>query len=154
MQVHPATGFLEAKIKKISSFDADKKLQIIQLISDLSEAGKWPGIHKLCKSIGVAPSAFYEHLEVDSEFKAAYDEALLALEDHLVDNLIRQGNSTNGVTANIFLLKNRWGKRWNENFQVQLNGQDGQLKTIIDKSVGFIDAELVDKKELPEKIKE
>jgi hypothetical protein len=148
LQINPQTGFLEAPTKKINSFDADKKLQLIQLITEIADQGKWPGIHKLCRSIGVAPSAFYEHLEVDTEFKAAYEEALLALEDHCVDNLIRQGNSANGVTANIFLLKNRWGKRWNENYQIQLNGHDGQIKNLIDRNRGFIDADIVDNRPL------
>lgn len=141
---NPETGFLEVTHKKINSFDSDKKVMVLEAIRQFAGEGKWPGIHKICHGLNVSPSAFYEHLEVDAEFKAAYDDALLALEDHLVENLVRQGDSANGVTANIFLLKNRWGKRWNENYQLNIHQDTGQLKGIIGKSDGFIDAQVVD----------
>jgi len=112
-------------------------------IRECSEAGKWPGIHRICKALSVAPSTFYEHLDIDAEFKAAYDDALLALEDSLVDNLVRQGQSANGVTANIFLLKNRWPKRWNEDYTLNFRGDSAQLKGLVGNNNAFIDAEIV-----------
>lgn len=147
LQPDPKTGFLQTQ--GLRAFTAEKKQQLIEAIQSSAEQGQWPGIHRLCKALSVAPSGFYEHLELDPEFKAAYDNALLALEDHCVDNLIRQGNTTNGVTANIFLLKNRWAKRWNENYQVNLSGDSGSLKNVIGTNKGFIDAEIVEPKQLP-----
>lgn len=137
LQPDPETGFLQTQ--GLRAFTAEKKQQLIQAIEKTASEGKWPGIHKLCKSLGISATRFYEHLDVDPEFKSAYDEALLALEDHCVENLVRQGDSANGVTANIFLLKNRWAKRWNENYQVSVDS--GALKGFIHVNKGFIDVE-------------
>lgn len=144
LQPNSETGFLETD--SINAFDSDKKLKLIQAIQECSDRGKWPGISRICKSLGISATRFYEHLDVDVEFKRAYDEALLALEDSLVDNLVRQGEGANGVTANIFLLKNRWPKRWNENYQVSVDA--GAVKGFIQSNSTFIDAEFVPNKAL------
>jgi len=143
MQVNPQTGFLEVTSKKINSFDSDKKSQILQLLADFAESGKWPNVSRICKMLNVSPSVFYDHLQIDAEFKLAYENAVAALEDSLAENLVRQGQNANGITANIFLLKNRWPQRWNDGLNFNLRGDTGALREFIGGHRGFIDAEEV-----------
>jgi len=142
LKVNDSSGFLESRDHSNNSFNSDKKQRIIEIIESCAEQGKWPGVHKMCKSLGVAPSTFYDHLNYDPDFKRAYEDALCALEDQCVENLMDQGKKANGITANIFLLKNIKRNRWNDGF-VNLSVDSGRIKEFVGANHGFVDAEIV-----------
>jgi len=143
LQVNPQTGFLESRSAYHNSFDSDKKVKVIELVNQFAQEGKWPRLSVIAKAADVGAQTIRDHLASDPEFKSAFEEAMVPVEDNLVDNLWAQGKNANGITANIFLLKSRWPDRWGDKSST-LSVDVGALKELSRRAEGFIDAEVVD----------
>ena len=139
----PDTGFLESYSPNHRSFDVKKKVRFIELVKEHAQRGLWPRVSKICTAVDVGIQTFRDHLVCDPEFKAAYEEAMAPVEDNLVDNLWKQGQNANGITANIFLLKSRWPERWGEK-SLNISIDSGMIKELTNRSTQSIDAEIVE----------
>jgi hypothetical protein len=149
LKVNPSTGFLESD--SIRAFTSDDKVKLLSMVRSAAENNEWPRVSDICKQLGIGSQTFYNHLEFDPNFKREYEEAMAPVEDQLAANLHKQGLNANGITANIFLLKSRWRKRWGENNLV-VNVDPGSIKELLSRSAGVIDGEIVEKpKELNDK---
>ncbi len=147
------TGFLESQshnleTPKRTAFNSPRKLAFLDLANQYANQEQAPNLTKICDQVGIGLQTFYDHLEIDGEFKRCWEEVLLKIEDALQRSLIRQGvKGSQGVTAAIFWLKNRFNKRWNDG-QQQISLDIGQLKSVLGRTDEFIDAELVKPKQL------
>lgn len=154
LQPNSQTGFLESKSPNSFTFDSAKKVAFLELANKFADQEEAPNLNQICKTIGIGLRTFYDHIEADYEFKQGWEEVLLKIEDGLQRSLIRSGmKGAQGTTAAIFWLKNRFNKRWNDG-----TGQSSQdlasIKNALGLNTGFIDAEIVEPKQLPTEKKE
>lgn len=118
LAVNPQSGFLDAA--NHNGFTSEKKLAVLELIKSAVAQKCWPSIASLVAQVGISPKTFYNHVDADPEFAEAYENAMAPVEDQLAQNLYEQGQNANGITANIFLLKTRWKKRWGDQNTIQI----------------------------------
>lgn len=125
------------------SFDSAKKVRFIELAHDAVEQGGVPHIANICKALGITVRTFQVHMVEDDVFKEAVDEAWLRVESELVDAMYANARKPNGVTDRIFLLKNRFPERWNENAKLIISRDNSPTKRLEDIAKGAIEGEIV-----------
>ena len=131
LQIESQSGFLTSDNRH--AFSAEDKTKIIQMAMECAEQEKLPRVSDLCKTVGISTFCFYNHLELDQEFRRQWDEVLNRIEDMLSASLVENAKRANGVGAAAFWLKNRKPERWSDNPQVlQLNGDLSWIKKLSD----------------------
>lgn len=132
LTVNEATGFLESPSPHEETFSSADKVKVLELARECVSQSKYPKISSLCRTVGIYPQTFYNHLNQDQEFKRQWDSVLIEIEELLSESLVRNAQRANGVGAAAFWLKNRIPERWSDNpGSNQLNINDfGWIKKI------------------------
>lgn len=148
LQKNPETGFLESPSPNSASFSSDKKMKFLELAHQAAERSEHPSIFDICKTVGVKPSAFYNHLKWDTVFKAEYELALRHLENGLTKVMVMNAQRPSGYMDRITWLRRHF-KEWEPGHQVQIVDDSGSHKNILSAIPQIIDAEIVETPENP-----
>jgi hypothetical protein len=114
LQVDPATGFLQSPSPTgIYNFDAERKTQLLAMAMQCAEAGTWPNIPKLCKSVGISVQTFYNHVNADGDFAEQWQEIKRTLSAGIAvdmrEHATRPGNYMDRITLLRHLHPDEWG---------------------------------------------
>lgn len=114
LSVDPTSGFIQSNsVTGIYNFDVERKKTFLSLSMECAEAGTWPHIPNLCKSVGISVKTFYNHLKQDAEFAEQWLEIKRTLESSIaVDMRVhakRPGNYMDRVTLLRHLNPGEWG---------------------------------------------
>lgn len=119
--VEQETGLLDSN--GLSSFDADKKRQFLELLAENPHYG---GIRKSLKAIGVGESTFWKHYQIDASLKQSI-EKLKHNFAHKVEQVLADCALDPKKTIDrIFYLKTNWAEKYDkasvsQSPQVQIN---------------------------------
>ncbi len=145
LSVNPKTGYLESNVG--SSFDSASKVRFLELCREFkAKEDKWPDIGSVCDSIGVTLKTFEKHLQVDEEFRDAWEELTLRGEATLTSKMYDLATKN---PMYMFGWLRRWNpQRWNPDFKVNISTDYSQVKGALDGARAVFEAELVDKKDI------
>lgn len=155
LQPNPDTGFLESINPYTNeAFTSNKKVKFLALAKEFSKRRELPDTHSICEAVGIKYRTLNEHLEVDEKFKEAWEEIRQSIASGMANELSVKAKGKQGIIANLAVLKYLETGSWINDQKLILNADTAQLRSVMDKSKGFIDAELVQPKQLPTENKE
>lgn len=150
LQVDSSSGFLEGDNR--NSFKAEDKSKLLEMAQQFVDKQEYPDLNWICRQLGINVRTFWRHYDADDNFRAAYDEIDLQIENILSRALVRNGQKANGVGASAFWLKNRLSKRWSDNpSQNQIVVELSSLKKLITDDFKPVDTEIIDITSTPPK---
>ena len=142
LQINPESGFLESTGKHI--FSSAMKFRALELAREnLEMKGEMPDIPATCKALGIKHNTFYDHLRVDEEFKAQWEEVLDVCEQELVKTMYANGRKPSGYMDRITWLRAHRPGKWNPDFKLNINTDGAQVKGVLDAASTVIDAVIV-----------
>ena len=141
LKPNPETGFLESNGN--SAFDSLRKVKFLEIAKNMRRENKWPDIYSLCESVGIGYATFNEHINIDENFKRAWDEvkmsAATAMESKMYEYAQRPGNYMDRITW----LRKNVPDQWNPDQRLQINIDSGPQKGILDAAKNVFEAEIV-----------
>jgi hypothetical protein len=149
LQPNPITGFLESEGQFV--FDSNRKVQILNLAKEIRAKGQWPNVYELCKAVGIDYRTFKAHLDIDENFKAAWDEDIkVSATDQLESKMYEYAQRPSGYMHMITWLRKNDPEHWNPDLKLRINVDSPNVKGLMDGAKQIFDAEIVpNSKELP-----
>lgn len=139
---NPQTWFLESVTPTFSTFDSAKKMRALEIASENINRGELPSHVKICSALGVSLRTWYEHLQQDTRFKAAWQDILDMAEDRLVNVMYANGQRPSGYMDRITWLRAHNPGKWNPDLKVQVSQHNAHFQN----GIGIIEAEIAPKR--------
>lgn len=150
LQVNPTTGFLESKNPTtLECFDSDKKLKFLELATECARKREFPDLASLCDCVGIKSRTLYQHFEIDSKFKEAWNEIKARLMGGFTNELSIKAKGKGGIIANLAVLKYLESGSWMNDTRVMINTNNASVKSIVNEASDVIDGEIVNNQALP-----
>jgi len=133
LQVDTATGFTQSHSPTgIYSFDVERKKHLLSMAMDCAEAGTWPNIPKLCKSVGISVQTFYNHINQDSEFSEQWQDIKRTLSAGIAVDMREHAKRPGNYMDRITLLRHLYPEEWGGPEKNQSNLDFGWVKKLAD----------------------
>lgn len=87
LQIDPATGFLTSPSPTNYGFTAEKKIHFLELATAYRKESKFPKVSLICDQLGIDIRSFERHLELDTNFKEAFDEIAKHIEYECISDM-------------------------------------------------------------------
>lgn len=142
MEIDKESGYLiPRKIEGTKPFDPQAKKTFLSVFEQ--EAS----VAKTCDVLGISSRTFYDHLSVDSKFRADYSLTLRRMSDNLESTMYKKAQGNNGYMYMVTWLRrhfpNEWTPRTNVSIGITDNSAIDSLYADIDPSK-IIDTQQLD----------
>ncbi len=144
------TGFLTAPSDERITFDALKKVRILEIAEEMVQRGEMPRLSILAKAVGVDTDTIIRHRKEDVKFGREWERVIDLAEETLVGTMFAQGQKPSGYMDRITWLRAYRPGRWNPDRQVQFHGDISITQKVSSALTMAIEAEVLpDTEELP-----
>lgn len=141
LQPNPETGFLESKGQFV--FDSSRKVKLLEIAREMRAKGKWPDIYSLCEAVGISYNTFNDHMQVDENFKRAWNEVKMSAATALESQMYDYAQRPNGYMHMITWLRKNVPEDWNPDLKVQITSDSVSAKGLIEGAKNVFEAEIV-----------
>lgn len=126
MEIDKDSGYLiPTKIEGKKSFDVQAKktfLEVFEKEADVAET---------CKLLGISTRTFYDHLNLDSRFRADYSLTLRNMESHMSSTFYKKGlTQNNGFMFGMAWLRRHFPNDWNPKSSVSVTSNDASVEDL------------------------
>lgn len=123
LHLDPATGFLESASPGSLTFDSGKKVRFLELATAYRQAKKFPKVSDICDEIGLNIRTFERHLELDTNFAAAWKEISTHIEYQCISDMsdLRVKNPMYMFGLLRYLNPKRWNPNEKHDVSISLN---------------------------------